>query len=73
MVEVNLTFDELEMVLSWHNLLFGPYESKKSKLRRVMKPNPDDLHLSMKLQFMRIEMMKNWREDEYRGLDGDYD
>lgn len=69
MVEVNLTFDELETVLSWHNLLFGPYESKKPKLRRVMEPNPDDLNLSLKLQFMRLEMLKNWREDEYRGLD----
>lgn len=69
MVEVNLTFDELETVLSWHNLLFGTYESKKPKLRRVMKPNPDDLNLSLKLKFMRLEMLKNWREDEYRGLD----
>jgi hypothetical protein len=64
LVEVNLTIEELDMVQSWGNMLFGGYEpNRPGKKRIILRPTDSDLDVMRKIGFMRLQIVQNLLEE----------
>ena len=64
MVNVELTIEELDIVQSWGNMLFGGYEpNRPGKRRTIFKPREIDDDVMRKIGFMRLQIVQNLLEE----------